>query len=191
MSFNFCCTSVRARLCTILAVALLASLPVCAQPLAPKDWHAELPEAQALGQGEFHWFGLSIYSATLWSQRKPFDRHAPFALQLTYHRHIGAQRFVDTSMDEIRRLAEQNNASVSADQLRKWESYLSRTFPDVSNGDQLIGIFIPGKGCRFYSRDRLLSEIDDPEFADAFFSIWLDPQSRDSELREQLLGQKK
>ena len=191
MLCNFCFTSRKAALFALLAVALLAAVPVGAQQNAMNDWHGELPQAQAVGQGEFRWFGLSIYGATLWSSHKPFDRHAPFALQLTYHRHIGAQRFVDTSIDEMRRLAAKNNAPLSADQLRKWESYLSRTFPDVSNGDQLIGIFIPGKGCRFYSRDRLLSEIDDPEFADAFFSIWLDPQSRDSELREQLLGQKK
>jgi hypothetical protein len=30
--------------------------------------------------------------------------------------------------------------------------------------------------------------INDPELAHAFFAIWLDPRSRDSSLREHLLG---
>jgi len=43
-------------------------------------------------------------------------------------------------------------------------------------------------GCRFYVGDQLQHEIRDPEFAEAFFAIWLDPRTRDPELRQQLLG---
>jgi len=39
-----------------------------------------------------------------------------------------------------------------------------------------------------YVGDQLQHEIRDPEFAEAFFAIWLDPRTRDPELRQQLLG---
>ncbi len=164
-------------------MALLLAL-VC-PPATALDWHTELPFAQPIGQGEFRWFGFHIYTATLWSGHKPFDESTPFALELTYHCHISRDRFVQSSMDEIRRIFGQR---FSADKLRGWEALLSQAFPDVNDGDQLIGIFIPHQGCRFYDKNGLRVSIDDPEFARAFFAIWLDPHTRDNRLREQLLG---
>ena len=182
MSFNSCCTSLKhgAR-----AAALAGALLVCAVPAQARDWHAELPQAKVVGQGELHWFGLSIYSARLWSERSPFDDNAPFALELTYHRHINSAWFVQASSREIKRLSDQR---FSADKLQHWEALMSRAFPNVNDGDQLIGIFIPQHGCRFYDAGTLLAEINDPEFARAFFAIWLDPRTQDSSLREHLLG---
>jgi len=131
------------------------------------------------------WFGLRIYSATLWSEHSPFNENAPFALELIYHHQIKHERIVETSIAEIKRLFGQR---FSADKLQKWETLMSQAFPDVADGDQLIGIFIPQQGCRFYDRVGLRATINDPEFAEAFFAIWLDPRSKDSSLREHLLG---
>jgi len=152
---------------------------------APTDWHSELPHAKPVGQGELRWFGLSIYTAILWSEHRPFEPQSPFALQLTYHRHITKERFVNTSLEEIKRLSGQR---FTADKLREWEMLMSQAFPDVDDGDQLIGIFIPYRGCRFYDKNGLRTEIDDLEFAQVFFAIWLDPRSKDSDLRNHLLG---
>lgn len=185
MLSSSCCK----KLSLLAALPLLCALSQAAQAAAQAaDWHADVPQAHQIGQGEFTWFGLGIYTATLWSAAKTQDMNTPFALQLTYHRHIGAQRFVDSSIAEMRRLGERHGSPVSADQLTKWEGYLSRIFPDVSDGDQLVGVFIPGKGCRFYDRNRQLGQVDDPEFARAFFAIWLDPDTRDTDLRNHLLG---
>jgi hypothetical protein len=49
-------------------------------------------------------------------------------------------------------------------------------------------VFIPNQGSRFYSRNKLLADIRDPEFAKAFFAIWFDARSKDKDLRAQLLG---
>ena len=68
---------------------------------------------------------------------------------------------------------------------------LEKAFVDVKSGDQLIGVYLPGIGCRFYSQQALLAEIPDEIFANAFFSIWLDPRTKDSNLRQQLLGNNK
>jgi len=179
MSSNFLCTSRN------YAATVAAALLLCAAPALARDWHLELPQAKVVGQGELHWFGLSIYSAALWSATSPFDRDAPFALELTYHRHINSTYFVQTSIEEIKRLGDQR---FSADKLKHWEVLMSKVFPNVNEGDQLIGIFIPQQGCRFYDGNGLLADIDDPEFARAFFAIWLDQRTKDSSLREHLLG---
>lgn len=170
----------------VLLFAFLAF--VASTGIAPAHatvWREALPQAQPLGSGDLRWFGLRVYTANLWSERKPFDARAPFALELTYHLDISRQRFVDTSIDEIRRLS---GNRLPAEKLRRWENEMSRAFTDVKAGDQLIGVYLPNEGCRFYSRSKLLAEIRDPEFANAFFAIWLDERSRKKELRAQLLG---
>ena len=153
-----------------------------------QSWHEQLPQAKPVGHGELRWFGLHIYRATLWSEHQPFDANAPFALELTYERSISRERFLQTSMDEIKRLS---GAQATAAKLKQWEQELSRVFPDVVEGDQLIGVYLPQHGCLFYDKQKLLADITDPELAQAFFAIWLDPRSKDSSLRAHLLGSSK
>ena len=62
-------------------------------------------------------------------------------------------------------------------------------FPDVKKGEQLTGVNLPGVGVDFYYNDRFGGRVADPEFAVAFFSIWLDPRTREPGLREALIGQ--
>jgi len=195
MSFNSTCTSperrqlvrLAARLVSVVSVAGLACL-VSVAPLAragTADWRAQLPQAQALGGGDLTWFGLRIYRATLWSASRPFDATQPFALQLVYYRSISRQRLASTSIDEIRRLS---RTSIPADTLARWEAALSAAFVDVREGDELTGLFLPGRGLQLYDRQRLLAELDDEALARAFFDIWLNPESRDKALRRRLLG---
>ncbi|MNC84230.1 hypothetical protein D3C75_1386630 [compost metagenome] len=47
---------------------------------------------------------------------------------------------------------------------------------------------LPGVGVRFYAGTQLQHEVRDHDFARAFFAIWLDPRTRNPELRAQLLG---
>ena len=61
-------------------------------------------------------------------------------------------------------------------------------FPDVRKGTHISGVYLPDKAARFYLDGKLLGEVDDPEFARAFFSIWLDMRTSASSLRSQLLN---
>ncbi len=152
-------------------------------------WKQHLPQAKMLGGGEFRWWGFSIYTARIWQQTPNkdggLDQSASFALEITYNKSISRDRFVDSSIDEIKRL---HGDKFNADKLKSWRQYMEKAFIDVKSGDQLIGVFLPGIGCRFYSQQALLAEIPDETFANAFFSIWLDPRTKDNNLRQQLLG---
>jgi hypothetical protein len=165
-----------------LLVAILTGAPC---PAADGGWRAALPQAQALGAGDMTWFGLRIYHATLWSAQRPFHAGAPFALQLRYYRTISRARLVGTSMEEIARL---RAAPIDAATLERWKAMLNAGLVDVRPGDELTGVYLPGRGMRLYDHQRLLATIDDDALARAFFDIWLNQDSRDPDLRRRLLG---
>jgi hypothetical protein len=168
-----------------LRVCLSALLVLCSVT-ASAGWREALPDAQLIGQGDLRFFGFRIYTARLWSTAAPLQPGAPFALELTYHRSIGREDFVRTSLEEIRRLS---RVEPDAALLRRWETEMRQAFVDVEPGERIIGVRLPGAGSRFYAGDRLQHEVADPQFSEAFFSIWLDPRSRDQGLRRKLLGQ--
>jgi len=169
----------------LIAFALAAASLTCA---AGETWREALPPSPALrmiGEGEYRWFGLRIYTAQLWAAQPSVTLDTPLALQLTYARNIAGQRLVDTSIDEIRRT---HSSTVSDATLARWRAALLQVLPDVRTGDRITGVYLPGEGARFYADDRATGQIHDPALAQAFFSIWLDPATRAPALRRQLLG---
>ncbi|MBX8532618.1 chalcone isomerase family protein [Pseudomonas cichorii] len=149
------------------------------------DWREALPDSRVVGSGDFSVFGFRIYSARLWSPAKPFVAHAPLALELTYHRAIDREDLVDASIDEIQRIS---GSAVSDQQLSVWRQQMQQSFVDVQPGMKITGVYLPGREARFYVGPRLQHVVQDSEFAKAFFSIWLDPKTRNPDLREQLMG---
>ena len=67
---------------------------------------------------------------------------------------------------------------------------MARVFPDIKQGDSLIGVAVPGKEARFYSKDKFIASIADAEFTKAFFGIWLSERTSEPRMRERLLGLK-
>ncbi len=172
----------RLAACTLLLAAVLAALPVHAA--AP--WREALPAAQPIGSGNMTWLGFRIYQATLWAGQRPLDPNQPFALQLDYKVKISRDKLASTSIEEIQRMSA---APIATATLARWKDELARAFIDVADGDELVGLYLPGRGMRLYDRERQLAEITDPELAQAFFNIWLGQPSRDESLRRRLLGE--
>lgn len=165
---------------------LFFSFPILSANIAHADeWRKNFTQTKLIGSGELRWFGFSIYTAKLWQEAIPFNPKSSFALEINYQRSISKQRFVDTSIDEMQRL---HGDSISKEVMNKWRKHMESAFTDVQSGDQLIGVFLPNIGCRFYNQNKLLAEIADKEFAQVFFSIWFDPRSKDQALRESLMG---
>ncbi|MFG0380103.1 chalcone isomerase family protein [Pseudomonas sp. zbq_18] len=162
--------------------ALVLSLNVPALP-AQGQWRSQLPDARLVGAGEFTWFGFTVYTARLWSPAPQVDFNQPFVLELTYRRDISRDTLVKASLDEMRRVADVDPATLAG-----WEDDLRLAFPDVKAGQRIAGEYRPGQGGRFYLDGQLRQEIADPEFAKAFFAIWLDTDTRSPELRRALLG---
>lgn len=133
---------------------------------------------QKYGTGELRRFGFLVYEAQLWAGANPAE--PPLALQLTYKRDIPGARIVNASVDHMRELG------ASEQQLAVWGAAMTRIFPDVKPGDQIVGIYRPGTVTFLYNT-REIGQINDGEFARLFFGIWLDPRTVEPKLRNRLL----
>lgn len=153
---------------------------------AQASWREAVPGAQLLGSAEYSLFGFSLYRARLWSPQRALSAEQPFALELTYHRSITQEDLVAASLKEMRQVAA---PKVSEQQLTLWAAQMQLAFADVQPGQSITGVFLPGQGASFYFGPQLKHEIRDSDFANAFFAIWLAPNTREPQLREQLLGQ--
>jgi hypothetical protein len=149
------------------------------------SWQAALPNAQVVGGGDLRVFGFRVYTARLLSVDKPLKADQPFALELTYHRTISRDDLVQASVDEIKRTSP---TPVTDQQLVAWREQMALAFVDVQEGMKITGVYLPGREARFYVGEKLQHVVQDPQFAKAFFDIWLSPKTRNPELREQLLG---
>ncbi|MDT4824574.1 Chalcone isomerase-like protein [compost metagenome] len=149
------------------------------------DWIDDFPGARSVGAGQFKWFGFAVYEARLWSQGMRPTLDHPFALEVTFLRELERETLVEMSEDEMRRLG---GEQLDPGRLAGWTVEMREAFVDVTPGQRIAGLYLPGRGCRFYVDGQLRREVADPEFARAFFAIWLDPRTRTPKLRRQLLG---
>jgi hypothetical protein len=165
-----------------MRLALLAALCCWALPAQASDLPAP-QEMQRVGAATLRWFGLRVYDAELRAPARPVTFSSPFALSLRYARALKGRAIAERSLKEITTLGFGSPA-----QRASWTAAMQALFPDVAEGDRLTGEHLPGRGARFFHNGRLLGEIDDPQFSHAFFSIWLDPRTREPALRAELLG---
>jgi hypothetical protein len=163
----------------------LTLLVVLSTTAARADWSDDFPGARSIGAGQFKWFGFAVYEARLWSRGMRPTLDYPFALEVTFLREFERETLVDMSEDEMRRLG---GEELDPGRLAGWTVEMRVAFVDVTPGQRIAGLYLPGRGCRFYVNGRFRHEVTDPEFARAFFAIWLDPRTRTPKLRHQLLG---
>jgi len=164
-----------------------AAAAVTSTPELPPAVVAHLPEVTIRGGGELTFLGLSIYDARLHrdaAARGDCAPDEPFALQLVYKRRLYGERIAARSVEEMSKLG-----YGTAEQRARWGELLKKILPDVDAGDFLTGVNIPKRGVRFYQNGEPIGVIDDREFAQAFFGIWLDPRTSEPVLRKQLLGE--
>ncbi len=164
-------------------------MPVWAQlaPPAPAPVASDLLQPRLAGASRFTFWGFDVYEASLWVEPGFVPAalaRQRFALELRYLRNFKGRDIAQRSIDEMRRQADFSDAQAQA-----WLQAMQRAFPDVANGDRLLGLHLPGRGARFYANGRLTAEIADADFASLFFGIWLSERTSEPRLRLALLGQ--
>ena len=167
------------------AVAEAAATAHDAGARAPAHVRKYVADVRLAGTGRLTWFGFHVYDAALFVPPGFGLANAsaqPFVLELTYARRLDGKAIAEASRDEIERLG----FGTEAQRLR-WHEQMLKLFPNVEKGRRLAGVNVPGGGARFYFDGQFVGSIDDPEFARAFFAIWLDERTRAPQLRENLL----
>lgn len=169
----------------LMALQLVSGMAATVPP--PAHIEAELPAARLAGAGNFRYFGFDVYDAQLWVGAGGYRPAAPtaekIALDLRYARTFAGKKIAAASIDEMKKL----NLGTT-EQRADWLARMEALFPDVRQGTHLTGVYLPNKGVRYYHDGKLLGEIADPEFARAFFAIWLDPKTTAGNLRTALLA---
>jgi len=72
--------------------------------------------------------------------------------------------------------------------LAQWRSKMEAIFPNVSPRTTITGIRDVKGRTVFLKNGRKIGIIDDSEFTDRFFAIWLGANSSNQKLRRQLIG---
>lgn len=138
-----------------------------------------------VGHGTLHWFGVTIYRATLRSANGHFSSPAtqPLSLTLTYQHRITRRQLIDITAAEWTRLGLADQPS-----RQRWAAALEGIWSDVQAGDEISVLVTPVGMTRFYRGDRLLGRIEDPAFGPAYLAIWFDARSQVGRLRSDLIG---
>ena len=197
-SKNFTAGFVNRRQVCALGLGLygLAAVGSAAAQSGARAVRATPPELEAFkqasapwqfsGMGALRFFGFKAYDAILWTAGpavNPLLAKSLFALEIEYNTSVKAEDIVNVSLLEMARLRRLTDA-----QLKSWTTEMQKTFPSVVSGDRLTGVYVPKIGTRFFLNGRLISEINDTAFGDAFFAIWLDEGTKRADLRRSLLG---
>ncbi|TVO77901.1 chalcone isomerase family protein [Sedimenticola selenatireducens] len=142
-----------------------------------------LGQVKPVGSGELSFWGMTIYRATLLAPEGRYQADQLHALQIDYQSSFSRNQLTWASVNHMEPLLE---SYVDRQSLYQ---QLSAVLRDVEAGDQITGVHHPDEGAVFYSNGQLIGRLHDPAVAAAFFSIWLDPRTREPDLRARLLGQ--
>ena len=137
------------------------------------------------GKGVCRAFGIKLYEAKLLSEY-PIKKKNPFGqnllLELQYFKSFKGQRIAKRSLKEIKQLGISD-----PNQHKIWLDWMLANFPDVKKGDLLSGLYLPNEGIIMFVNKEKVAFNTDAAFAKSFFSIWLDQQTTEPELRKDLL----
>jgi len=143
-----------------------------------------LSDGEVVGKGRLTYLFWDVYDATLIAPNGVWKSDQPFALKLTYLRNIEGEKIAERSVEEMRAQGITDEVKLAT-----WHTQMSKIFPDVIEGTNLIGIRDQQGYAIFYSDDQQIGRIDDVEFSQAFFNIWLSEKTSSPKLRLKLLSQ--
>ena len=156
----------------LIVLCMLVGVPAFASPA--KD-------LKLVGFSEMNWMFWKLYDIRLFSSNGQYhEDQYPLALAIEYARDIESAMLVKSTLKEWKRL--------SVNWKPSWQQQLQEIWPSVSAGDELLLLVERDGVSRFFYNKKFVGEIEDAEFAQAFLSIWLSANTREPELRRQLLG---
>lgn len=144
-----------------------------------------VPNAQLVGQARMSYLFWDVYDVALFAPNGKWAENQPYALTLTYLRELKGEDIAKRGIEEM-----QKQGFTDQQKLNDWLQQMERLFPDVRDQTVLIGIADEQQHSHFFHRDTYLGAVEDIEFTQQFFGIWLHPNTSEPKLRRQLLGNK-
>jgi len=143
-----------------------------------------IPNAKLVGSGKLSEMFWDIYNAELYAPNGEYIEGKPLALKIEYLRDIKTQKIADQIVEDIKEQGVEDSQK-----LNKWRKDIMNSIPDVEDGTTITGIYTKDKKTVFYTNGGMKKIINDEEFGQKFFDIWLSPNTTEPRLRKKLLGQ--
>ena len=145
--------------------------------------HIDSPKL--IGSATFKVAFWKIYNIALYadaSNSEPYNGTAPYALEIEYLRDFSGEAMADKSVELI---ADQGFEDEYM--LEIWQEKMIEIFPDIDKGTVLTGIYTKENTSVFYGDGQYLGVLDDPDFCEYFFDIWLGEDTSQPDLRAELI----
>jgi hypothetical protein len=163
----------------IVASALLLA-GAASFPPKPPEIGAWIDAPHPYGVGTASWLVFTAYEASLWADSGTWSMSSRFALSLQYRMSFTKEELVESTINEMGRVAPGFDASW-------YRNDLERAFANVVDGDRITALHLPGEGVRFFHNGNPTATVEHAVFADPFFAIWLSEGTSAPELRADLL----
>ncbi|RUO31686.1 hypothetical protein CWE12_01430 [Aliidiomarina sedimenti] len=175
---------------TITGLVASLGLALCTLAFTTSTAHAAcqvgvVEPLEKVGETRLRVYFFKVYDAVLYTDSGNYPEDQSLALELSYLRDIEARQLVDTTRDEWQSLGYSMGQREEA-----WLETLSEIWPDVADGDCLLAYAGEQEGVRFYNAEGELGGIDDDEFKQRFFAIWLSEDSSFRRNRDELTGER-
>jgi hypothetical protein len=165
------------------AVPALAAGSKAAEAAKPAEITNAIKASAPYGIGTMRVLLMSAYDAALWTDAAHWSMQSPFAISMTYHFACDASDIVDRAVDEMSHA----NPNLSAATLAHYRSLIAGLFPGVKSGDEMTALSTPDGTVKFFHDGQQTGQVRDASFAQAFFGIWLSPDTSEPDLRASLL----
>lgn len=174
----------------IKAVSVIPFVLLLASPFAAaSSCQQSIPsDFKQVGETRLSVLFWDVYDAQLFTQSGHYDwqRRKQFttSLSLTYLRDIEAKELVETTGEEWQKLGYDH------EQQQQWLEQLNTLWPDIKEGDCLLLKEDDQGHAVFYQGTKKLGVVENADFTQQFLAIWLSPESRFKEERQELVGEK-
>lgn len=153
-------------------------------------WKLEGKELPLLGVTKFKYLLFSVYLMGLYADKEDIETKGllgPVAkrLDIVYLRGIKKETLIKGATDYFDRHDPDFQKKYSV-----WLAELNSLYYGVKRGFSYSLQYTPGRGLRLYSKERLLGEIGDDDFANRYMAIWLSKNSKAASLLPELTGRK-
>ena len=156
----------------LLALSLMAPGAVAAPP---PELAGRIDVAAPTGEARGTFLAIPLFDAALWTPgTQAFSWSEPFALTLTYRRGFSADMLVWASMVEMNRIRPLDAATQNG-----VEAKLAQCFRAVGANDRITALSETPDRTTFFLNGQPTCSLEQKGFRRNFFSIWLDPNSRD------------
>jgi len=169
-----------------ITLSLLLKTSLTSFEVDARNLQTYIENPKVVGEARLSVLFWDIYDATLIAPDGQYADKKPFALELTYLRDFDGDDIASRSIDEMRKQGMKDEMK-----LAKWYEKMQQIFPNVAEGQTITGIVDDKQYSHFYFNNSYAGTVEDDEFTQWFFNIWLSEATSEPKMRDNLLGLRK